>query len=159
MKHEMTLFHTMEPNRKVFFQTHLLFVTIYGPMWSSFNIRWCSCAPMCHCIGFATSLYLVMHLDFETLKLRCLSIKFTFLQRAKMDRFCRNIIEPDIWDHCFNHYLTSFHLKKISCTVIWVFQTFLHILLTRKIYKMIKIVTHSEQLEIRTTIYWILVKT
>ena len=32
----MTLFHTMGPNRNVLFQTHLLFVTIYGLMWSSF---------------------------------------------------------------------------------------------------------------------------
>ena len=39
MKLEMTLFHTMGPNRNVLFQTHLLFVTIYGLMWSSFNIR------------------------------------------------------------------------------------------------------------------------
>ena len=39
MKHEMTLFHKMGPNRNVLFQTHLLFVTIYGLMWSSFNIR------------------------------------------------------------------------------------------------------------------------
>ena len=35
MKHEMTLFHKMEPNRNVLFQTHLLFVTIYGLVWSS----------------------------------------------------------------------------------------------------------------------------
>ena len=39
MKHEMTLIHTMGPNKNVLFQTHLLFVTIYGLMWSSFNIR------------------------------------------------------------------------------------------------------------------------
>ena len=35
MKHEMTLFHTMGPNKNVFFQTHLLFVTIYVLVWSS----------------------------------------------------------------------------------------------------------------------------
>ena len=28
------------PNRNVLLQTHLLFVTIYGLMWSSFHIRW-----------------------------------------------------------------------------------------------------------------------
>ena len=39
MKHEMTLFHTWDPTENVLFQTHLLFVTIYGLMWSSFNIR------------------------------------------------------------------------------------------------------------------------
>ena len=39
MKHEMTLFHTMGPDKNVLFQTHLLFVTIYGLMWGSFNIR------------------------------------------------------------------------------------------------------------------------
>ena len=39
MKHEMTLFHTMGPNRNVLFQTHLIFVTIYGLVWSFFNIR------------------------------------------------------------------------------------------------------------------------
>ena len=39
MKHEITLFHTMGPNRNALFQTHLIFVTIYGLMWSSFNIR------------------------------------------------------------------------------------------------------------------------
>ena len=39
MKHEMTFFHTMGPNRNVLFQIYLLFVTIYGLMWSSFNIR------------------------------------------------------------------------------------------------------------------------
>ena len=42
MKHEMTLFHTIGPNRNVLFQTHLLFVT------------------MCDIIGYAASLYLVM---------------------------------------------------------------------------------------------------
>ena len=31
----------MVPNRNVLFQTHLLFVTIYGLMWSFLNIRWC----------------------------------------------------------------------------------------------------------------------
>ena len=44
MKHEMTRW-------KCFVQTHLLFVTIYGLVWSSsvtLNIRWRSCAPMCH---------------------------------------------------------------------------------------------------------------
>ena len=40
MKHEMTSFNTMGLNRNVLFQTHLLFVAIYGLMWSSFNIRW-----------------------------------------------------------------------------------------------------------------------
>ena len=35
MKHEMTLFHTMGPNRNFLFQTQL----IYGLEWSSFNIR------------------------------------------------------------------------------------------------------------------------
>ena len=35
MKHEMTLFRTMEPNGNVLFQTHLLFVTICGLMGSS----------------------------------------------------------------------------------------------------------------------------
>ena len=35
MKHETTLFYTMGPNRNVLFQTHLLYVTIYGLMWSS----------------------------------------------------------------------------------------------------------------------------
>ena len=39
MKHEMALFHTMGPNKNVLFQTHLLFVTIFDLMWSSFNIR------------------------------------------------------------------------------------------------------------------------
>ena len=39
MKHEMTLFHTMGPHRNVLFQTHLLFATIYGLTWNSFNIR------------------------------------------------------------------------------------------------------------------------
>ena len=34
-KHEMTLFATMGPNGNVLFQTHLLFMTIYG----SLNIR------------------------------------------------------------------------------------------------------------------------
>ena len=37
MKHEMTLFHTMG---NVLSKTHLLFVTIYGLIWSHFNIRW-----------------------------------------------------------------------------------------------------------------------
>ena len=41
MKHEMTLFHTMEPNRNVLFQTHLFSVTIYGLFGETFNIRWC----------------------------------------------------------------------------------------------------------------------
>ena len=39
---ETLLFHTLEPNRNVLFQTHLLFVTIF--IWSHmelFNIRWC----------------------------------------------------------------------------------------------------------------------
>ena len=35
-------------NRNVLFQTHLLFVTIYGLMWSSFNTRWCWTFGMCH---------------------------------------------------------------------------------------------------------------
>ena len=35
MKHEMTLLHTMGQNGNVLFQTHLLFMTIYG----SLNIR------------------------------------------------------------------------------------------------------------------------
>ena len=35
MKHEITLFPTMEPNRNGLFQTHLLFVTIFGLMWIS----------------------------------------------------------------------------------------------------------------------------
>ena len=35
MKYEMTLFHTVGPNRNVLFQTHLLFVTTYGLVWSS----------------------------------------------------------------------------------------------------------------------------
>ena len=39
MKHEMILFHTMGHNRNFLLQTHLLFVRIYGLMWSSFNIR------------------------------------------------------------------------------------------------------------------------
>ena len=39
MKHEMTLFHTIGPNGNVLFQTHLLLVTIYGLMQTSFNIR------------------------------------------------------------------------------------------------------------------------
>ena len=30
VKHEITLFHTIEPNRNVLFQTPLLFVTIHG---------------------------------------------------------------------------------------------------------------------------------
>ena len=34
MKHEMTLLYTMGPNRNVLFQTRLVFVTIYGLMWS-----------------------------------------------------------------------------------------------------------------------------
>ena len=43
MKHEMTSFHTMEPNRNVLFQMHLLFVTIYiyGPMYNFLNTTWC----------------------------------------------------------------------------------------------------------------------
>ena len=44
MKHKMTLFHTMGPNGNALFQTHLLFMTIYG----SLNIRLLSCTPMCH---------------------------------------------------------------------------------------------------------------
>ena len=35
MKYQMTLFHTMEPNRNVLFQIQLLFVKIYGVVWSS----------------------------------------------------------------------------------------------------------------------------
>ena len=35
MKHEITLFHKMGPNRKVLFETHLLSVTTYGHAWSS----------------------------------------------------------------------------------------------------------------------------
>ena len=31
---ETLLFHTVEPNRNIFFQTHLFFVNIYGLMWS-----------------------------------------------------------------------------------------------------------------------------
>ena len=38
MKHEMTSFNTMGLKRNVLFQTQLLFVAIYGLMWSSFNI-------------------------------------------------------------------------------------------------------------------------
>ena len=34
IKHEMTLFHTMEPIRNILFQRHILFVTIYGLVWS-----------------------------------------------------------------------------------------------------------------------------
>ena len=48
MKYEMTLFHTMGPNGNGSFQTHLLLMTIFGLMWSSFNIGWCSCAPVSH---------------------------------------------------------------------------------------------------------------
>ena len=48
MKREMTLFHTMRPSRNVLFQANPIFVTIHGLMWSSFNTRWCSCAPMWH---------------------------------------------------------------------------------------------------------------
>ena len=53
VKHEMTLFHTIGPNRNVLFQTHL-FVNIYGLMWSYFNITVLQCV-----IGYTTSLYLV----------------------------------------------------------------------------------------------------
>ena len=35
MKHEMTLFHIMGPNKNVLLQAHLLFVTILGLTWSS----------------------------------------------------------------------------------------------------------------------------
>ena len=35
MKHEIAIFHTIGPNRNVFLQTDLLFVTIYGLVWSS----------------------------------------------------------------------------------------------------------------------------
>ena len=35
MKYQMTLFHTMRPNRNVLLQTHLPFVTIYGLLCSS----------------------------------------------------------------------------------------------------------------------------
>ena len=35
MKHDMILFHIMGPNRNVLFQTHLLFVTMYGLVWNS----------------------------------------------------------------------------------------------------------------------------
>ena len=35
MKHDITLFHTMRPDRNALFQTHLLFVSISGLMWSS----------------------------------------------------------------------------------------------------------------------------
>ena len=56
MKHGMTLFHTMGPNRNVLFQTHILLVTIYGFIWSSFTY---DDAPLLHCvIGYATSHYL-----------------------------------------------------------------------------------------------------
>ena len=48
MKHEMTLLHTMEPNRNVL-SRHLLFVTIYDD----------DGAFQC-VIGHTTSLYLVM---------------------------------------------------------------------------------------------------
>ena len=33
MKHEITLFCTMGPNRNVLLKTHLLLVTIYGPIY------------------------------------------------------------------------------------------------------------------------------
>ena len=42
MKYEMTLFHTMGPDTPSFCDH------IYGLVWSSFNIRWHSCATMCH---------------------------------------------------------------------------------------------------------------
>ena len=48
MKYEMTLPYMMGPNRNVLFQTHLLFVAIYGLIWSTFNVRWHSRTPMCH---------------------------------------------------------------------------------------------------------------
>ena len=35
MKYEMILFYTMVPNRNALFQSYLLFVTIYGLVWSS----------------------------------------------------------------------------------------------------------------------------
>ena len=58
MKHEMTLIHTMGPNKNVLFQTHLLFVTIYGLMWSSFN----DTGPFDSALLLHTLLYLVMFL-------------------------------------------------------------------------------------------------
>ena len=67
MKHEMTLYGqkgkvcleqniSIGFNRNVLFQTHLLFVTIYG-LWSSFNIRWCWPVGMCHLLRDITFEY------------------------------------------------------------------------------------------------------
>ena len=66
MKHEMTLFHTMGPNRNVLFQTHLLSVTIYGLMC---DLQTSDDSGALQCvIGDATSLYLVVENDFYLLE-------------------------------------------------------------------------------------------
>ena len=59
MNNEMTLFHTMGPNRNVLLQTHLLFVTIYMVSCGVLLTGDYALAFQCD-IGYATSLYLVM---------------------------------------------------------------------------------------------------
>ena len=59
MKHEMTLFHTMEPNKNVLFQLHLLFVIIYGLVWSS-SVKLDDVGPFERPLLLRTPLYLVM---------------------------------------------------------------------------------------------------
>ena len=62
MKHEMTLFHTMGPNRNVLFQTYL-FVAICGLTWSS-STRFLTqddAGPFEGPLLLRTPLYLVMY--------------------------------------------------------------------------------------------------
>ena len=109
------------PNRNLLFQTHLLFITIYG----SLNIRWCSCTPMCHWLRDITlssndvsCRHVVLHEPYLSWKLAYKNYSFNVTVDCTWHNLHHNII--DLRQSAMKPLHSSVHFHHIAdCLICW----------------------------------------